>query len=34
MTQGGGNFFFSEIATLETGDMAQKVLFEPFEASN
>jgi hypothetical protein len=27
MTQGGTNFFFSEIATLQTGDMAQKVPF-------
>jgi hypothetical protein len=27
MTQGGTQFFFIEIATLETGDMAQKVLF-------
>jgi hypothetical protein len=27
MTQGGTQFFFIEIATLETEDMAQKVLF-------
>jgi hypothetical protein len=30
MTQGGTKFFFSQIATLETGFMAQKVLFRPF----
>jgi hypothetical protein len=34
MTQGGTKKKISELATLETGDMAQKVLFDPFEASN
>jgi hypothetical protein len=31
MTWGGTKIFFSEIVTLETGDMPQKVFFGPIE---
>jgi hypothetical protein len=34
MTHGGTNFFKIQIAIIETRDMPQKVLFDPFEASN
>jgi hypothetical protein len=30
MSQGGTKFFFSQIASLKTGYMPQKVLFRPF----